>query len=221
MATTLFTAWYDDVMPHANGCPLPLALQKIREAAIAYCRLTHAWRYLELGPLDAFDGQQTYVIGPGAAVGLLPANVVVCHVFQVNFNDVALEALTPAAFKAQSDTWRTDKGTPTSFTLFNEGEISFWRIPSANAADVIKIPELALAPSQDATGVDSRIWEHGRKAIAMGALAEIFLTPGKPYTNPQLADHYSGRFNALAGTASARASSGRGHARLRTKTLTR
>lgn len=218
---TALTAWYDHVLPYLNGCPTPLALQKIRESAIAYCRLSRAWRYLGLTPIDAVAGQQTYVIGTGAAVGTLPEGTTIVHVFQVNWAEEPIEACTPAAFQAKSATWFDDAGEPEAFTLFREGEVSLWRIPEETEADAIVIPDVALAPSQTATTVDDTIFEHALDVIATGALARVHSIPNKPYTDLMYGRDLMQAFNAAAGSDQARSASGRGHARLRTQTIIR
>lgn len=221
MTTTAFTSWYEDVLPYVPGCPPPVALQKIRQAAIDYCRISRSWRYLDLDPIDLVAAQQTYVIGTTAALGSLPADVVVCHVYQALYNDVPLDALTPAQFRAKSETWFDDAGEPEAFTLFQEGEISLWRIPESSEDDALEIPEIALAPTQASTGIDERIYQFGREAIAMGARALIMQIPKKPYSDPSLGMHLWQQFQIEAGGADLRASSGRGHARIRTRTISR
>lgn len=221
MATTNLTAWYDDVIPAAPGCPLPVALQKIRSAVIEFCKASRAWRYLDLTAIDAVGGQQSYTIDTGATVGTLPSGTVVAHVFQVNYNGEQIDAVTPATFRAKSETWFSDQGDPECFTLFEEGSISLWKIPSADAAGAISIPEVALAPSETATTVDATIFERYREAIAKGALAKLYLMPGKPYSNPNLGMELEQGFRAACGGAGARASSGRGAGRIRTQTIYR
>lgn len=221
MATTAFTSWYDDVVPFVKGCPLALALQKIRSATIDYCRITHAWRYLDATAINSVASQRTYVLGVGATVGTLPADTIVVHAFQVNYEDEPLTPVKPTDLPGLSATWSTDEDTPQAFTLFQEGELTLWPRPASSVTGAIKIPDVALAPSQAATGVDDRIHQRGREAIAAGALAKIFLVPGKPYTNLQLGEFYEARFGAMAGGAGARVSSGQGHTRLRTQTIGR
>lgn len=221
MATTLLTAWYQDVSPYVNACPPPVQLQKIRAAAIAFCEMSRTWRFLGLTAIDAVAAQQTYVIGTGATVGTLPAETKLVHVYQANFSGSALDVVTPAQFRAKSETWFDDAGDPECLTLFNEGEISLWMIPAAAAVGALRLPEVALAPTQLATGIDSRIYEQYREVIAKGARAFIHQIPGKPYTDVQLGMSLEQEFKAEAGSADLRAASGRGHARLRTQTIYR
>jgi hypothetical protein len=221
MATVPLAQWYDDVLPHVPGCPLGLALQKIRESAIEFCVLSRSWRYLDATALDLNAGQQTYVVGTGAAVGTLPAGTVLVHVFQANYDGQPLTVLTPALFKAKSDTWFDDAGAPEAFTFFNEGEISLWRIPEATEAAALELPEVALAPSQAATTIDDRMFERHREAIAIGARAKLHQLPKVPYGDVQLGIKLQAHFYEKAGLAGGRTAAGRGHSRLRTQTIYR
>lgn len=211
---TLLTAWNDDVVPFVRGAPLAFVLQKIREAAVEYCRGSKAWRYLDQAAIDAVASQQTYLIVP-------PAGTIVVHVFQVNFSGQELGRATPEAFKAKSATWFSDTGTPEMFTLFNEGKVSLLKIPSANAVGAIRVPDLALAPAETATEVDDSVFANGRVAIAVGAKAKLMLTPGTPYTNFELGGKLEHDFGSMCGSAEARVATGRGVGRLRTQTITR
>jgi hypothetical protein len=121
MATVNLTAWYDDVVPQVPGCPLPVALQKIRQAAITFCEMSRAWRYLGLTAIDAVANQMTYVLGPGAAAGTVPADTKVVHVFQVNYDGLALAMVTPAEVRATSDTWFSDSGRPDDLRALQRG----------------------------------------------------------------------------------------------------
>lgn len=218
---TVYTAWYDDVLPYVNGCPPAVALQKIGEAAIVFCKASRSWRYRDLTAIDAVAAQQDYVIGTGATVGTLPANTVIAHVFQVNWDGERIDYATPAEFRTLSDTWFSDDGDPEYWTLFAEGVLSFWKIPSANTSGAIVVPEVALAPSQAATSVDDSIWERYRKEIAVGARAFIHQIPHKPYSDLKLGMELERQFVAAIGGANARAASGRGQGRLRSPTIIR
>lgn len=219
MATTAFTSWYADVLPYVPGCPVDLALQKIRQAAIDYCRMSRTWRYLDLDPIDLVAAQQTYVIGTSAALGSLPADVVVVHVYEAIYDELKLDILTPKEFKAKSLTWYSDAGTPEALTLFNEGEISLWSIPESSEADALTLPEIALAPTQSATGVDDRVYQFARETIAKGARGLLMQIPKKPYSDPMMGMQLWQQFEIEAGGADLRAASARGHARIRTRTF--
>lgn len=221
MATTIFETWYDDVIPHVGGCPVAVAKQKIRQAAIEFCKLSRTWRYRALTAIDAVATQQDYVIGAGAAVGTLPPDTVIAHVFQVNYDGIPLDPETPAQFRARGELWFSEAGTPEGFTLFVEGVLSLAPIPSAGLVGGIVLPEVALAPSQTAAGIDSAIYERWREAISIGARAYIHQIPKKPYTDMNLGMDLERRFIAASGSANARTASGRGQARLRTRTIYR
>lgn len=221
MATVNLSAWYDDVIPQVPGCPLPVALQKIRQAAIDFCEMSQAWRYLGLTAIDSQASVQTYVLGPSAAAGTVPADTKVVHIFQLNYDGEELAVVTPAEMRASSDVWFSETGDPSMFALFNEGEVSLAPIPATGVVGAIVIPEVALAPTQTALTIDARLFEKHREAIAIGARSLLMLMPKKPYTDGPLGMALDGQFRAMAGSAQIRTSSSRGHKRLRTRIIIR
>lgn len=86
MPTRLFTDLLPKVLPSVPGCPQPLAIQHIRDAAIRVCERTLAWRYV----------QPKYQLLPGVFdyEYLKPVDTEVHAVFRVLMNDSPLEILT-------------------------------------------------------------------------------------------------------------------------------
>jgi len=86
MATRLFTDFLPKVLPNVPGCPQPLAVQHIRDAAIRVCERTLAWRY----------AQPKFQLLPGVFdyEYQKPAGTEVHAVFRALVNDSPLEVLT-------------------------------------------------------------------------------------------------------------------------------
>src|SRR3954470_1018902 len=106
MATVNLSSWYPDVSPYVNGCPLAVQLAKIREAAIAFCKGSRAWRFTAATPLHVTAAQQTYPVSTDPAQGALPAGSKVTHIYEALFNGAQIEVMTPEDFKAQApETW--------------------------------------------------------------------------------------------------------------------
>ena len=86
MATTAFTALLPDVLPSVPGCPQPLALQHIRDAAIRVCERTLAWRHV----------QPTFALTPGVYEYAYnkPDNTAVHVLFAAHVNNSPLQILT-------------------------------------------------------------------------------------------------------------------------------
>lgn len=60
MATRLFTDLLPKVLPSVPGCPQPLAVQHIRDAAVRVCERTLAWRYVQ-PKFDLLPGVHEYL----------------------------------------------------------------------------------------------------------------------------------------------------------------
>lgn len=86
MPTRAFTDLLPKVLPSVPGCPQPLAVQHIRDAAIRVCERTLAWRYV----------QPKYQLLPGVFdyEYVKPVDTEVHVVFRALVNDSPLEVLT-------------------------------------------------------------------------------------------------------------------------------
>lgn len=86
MATRLFTDLLPKVLPSVPGCPQPLAVQHVRDAAIRVCERTLMWRY----------AQPTFRLLPGVFdyEYQKPADTEVHVVFRAVVNGSPLEVLT-------------------------------------------------------------------------------------------------------------------------------
>lgn len=86
MPTRAFTDVLPKVLPSVPGCPQPLAVQHIRDAAIRACERTLAWRY----------AQPKFQLLPGVFdyEYVKPVGTEVHAVFRVLMNDSPLEVLT-------------------------------------------------------------------------------------------------------------------------------
>jgi len=86
MPTVPFTHLLSRVLPNVPGCPQPLALQHIRDAAIRVCERTLAWRHVQV-PYDLMPGvyEYAYAKPEGSEVHVL---------FAAHVNNSPLEILT-------------------------------------------------------------------------------------------------------------------------------
>lgn len=86
MATRLFTDLLPKVLPSVPGCPQPLAVQHIRDAAIRACERTLAWRYVQ-PKFNLLPGVHEYAYDK-------PADTEVHVLFEAMVNDRPLNRLT-------------------------------------------------------------------------------------------------------------------------------
>ena len=97
MATRLFTDLLPKVLPSVPGCPQPLAIQHIRDAAIRVCERTLAWRYI----------QPKFTLLPGVHEYLYdkPTDSEIHVLFGTIMNDSPLEVLTLEQAIAKYPEW--------------------------------------------------------------------------------------------------------------------
>ena len=75
--TRLFSDLVDRISPNAPGCPQPLVVNAVRDAAIEVCVRTGAWRY-QHADVTTVDGTEEYAFVPEASAEvdtILGANI--------------------------------------------------------------------------------------------------------------------------------------------------
>jgi hypothetical protein len=188
----LWSDFFDLLSPDLPNCPQAAQVLALREAAIAFCEQSLAWKYrntdipVEIGTAD-------YPFDP-------PVGAVVYAVTYAEFNDVEIEVNT-----AQDDmriwNWRHQTGTP-QYVLGSPTVLTL--VPTPNVAGTLKV-DVALKPSPTSEGIDDDIFNEYREAIVHWAAARLMLSPNKPYTNPNMATYHMQQFFSLTGAAGLRA----------------
>jgi hypothetical protein len=97
MATRLFTDLLPKVLPSVPGCPQPLAIQHVRDAAIRVCERTLAWRYTQ-PKFNLLPGVHEYLYNK-------PIDSEVHVLFGTIMNDSPLEVLTLEQAIAKYPEW--------------------------------------------------------------------------------------------------------------------
>lgn len=132
MPTRLFTDLLPKVLPSVPGCPQPLAIQHIRDAAIRVCERTLAWRYTQ-PKFNLLPGVHEYLYDK-------PVDSEIHVLFGTIMNDSPLEVLILEQAIAKYPEWadlysgedpsvlwgQTSPGSYNSFeyneNLFNDNE---------------------------------------------------------------------------------------------------
>lgn len=86
MATRAYATIYPRIEPNVPGCPRPMMLQAVRDAAVRVCERTLLWRYTE-PKFNLLPGVHEYAYNK-------PATSDVHVVFGAMMNDMPLEVLT-------------------------------------------------------------------------------------------------------------------------------
>lgn len=196
-------AFLPQVMPYAPGCPEPTALAAIIKAAQDFCERTKLWR----------DKDQFTVTPTSCNVVCVPDGADLFEIEQATLNGYLLEPITQADLNSRLPDWRTREETQGRWITQTEPG-SVMVVPRSTGTLFLAT---VLRPANDAEQMPDFIAQHYLRVIADGALAEILMTPGQPFTAPDRAQFYSMRFEQRLGELSTRSIQGQQRARLRTK----
>lgn len=177
-----------NIMPYAPGCPEPTAFKQIVLAAQEFCTRTRLWRECD-----------TFNVTPSSCNFVcVPSGAVLFELESAHFNGSPLEPISIGDLNKRHPRWRT----------FEAG-IGQW-ITQTELDSVMIVPrctgkvELStfLKPADDADQLPDFLSTHYRQCIAEGALANILMLPGQPFTAPDRAQYYSLLFNSKVDKAS-------------------
>lgn len=196
--------FYDLIAPHLPGCPAVAMDHALRQAAIAFCEQSLAWRF-DHPPIAVESGVATYPFAP-------PVGSVV-------------HAILHAVLDGREITWGAEgrdmaernRGGSLSrmppYVLGAAGFITLVPEPAANGSLALAV---ALKPSPASAGVGEREFDEYRETIVHGALSRLMSSPKKPYTHLQLASYHQEQFGIK--TAAAAMREGRGCTRMPLRT---
>ncbi|MEW5709837.1 MAG: hypothetical protein AB1830_13180 [Pseudomonadota bacterium] len=208
MSTTLWSAWYDEVLTDVPGCPRKMAEHAIRRAAIAFCERSTCWQQT-LDPMDVDAGEAEYAWE-------LPPSTRVVRPEMVWHGGKPLAPKTLAQLAELYQSWTTVRGTPLHYVQDNPEILRLVPIPEAALAAGL-LARVSLAPAATATGVPSWLFNRHYDAIAHGAKARLFAMKQKPWSEPGLAAYHRALFDQMAGGAQLQAGKGHTRAPQRTK----
>lgn len=175
---TTFVEFFDEVLPSAPGCIEAVAEKAIRDAAIEFCRGSFAWQ-IDHPMIPLVAGQHTYTLTP-------PADTYVVEILKpirCAGRDLQMQAREDVS-STNLDTWTAAQP---SFLLQEEPRsVRVLPIPTVNITDGLRF-RVALTPTETASGIETRIYQQHREAIAYGALARLMFQPKKPYSDPDRA----------------------------------
>lgn len=200
-----YEAFLDEVLPHVPGCTNEIALQAIKNTVIEFCEKTFILQ-VDHDPVTVIAGEVDYDLEP-------PEGYLVTKIIRAWFKNSELTPVGPDDIDKPSlynrdfagvDAGRSD---PTMITQKDERTFSVFPIP-LNTDPLALTIRVALKPTRASTEVEDSIFEDYAEIIAHGALTRLMLSPGKPYSNPQVGVARSGLFNAGVNLARQRATSG-------------
>ena len=192
----------EDFFPHiqlfAPACPEPTANKFVREAAMEFCRRTRAWRETDTFPLAGHE-IETMCVPPHS------------ELFEIEAAWIDGEQLTPARYSNVA-MLAHESGKPKYISQTSPNSI---RLFPPGPGDLTI--SMFLVPAQEAEFLPDFLFDQYAQVISWGALREICLLPNQPFTNPDMATMFAGRFEVACNRNFAMNIKGQQRARARTR----
>lgn len=167
-----------DVVPpilvEAEGCPEAMAVDALREAVIEFCRESYGW---QTGVSVMSDAASTGSLNEIKVIDICDASIggePICVTFM---NDRAIDEID-----AQGPFLRF--ADPDSFDLY----------PSPAAPVLVDLLVIAT-PSPNALTFPDHIWREWSECLRHGALARLFASTKKPWSDYKAADYHRTLFD--------------------------
>lgn len=204
----IWSDFYDHLLPDVPGCPYAMLDHALRQAAIAFCEQSLAWRQ-EHPDIAIIAPQAKYLFDP-------PAESVV-HVITYAALDGRQISTETQASDMRINEWRNQSGRP-QYVLGQESGLRL--VPRPDADGTLSL-EVALKPVPLAASVPDLLFDEWREPIIHGALSRLMLSPKKPYSNSQLAQYHQQQAHIKTGQAGIRVARDRTRAPLQTSIMRR
>lgn len=191
------------VTPFARGVALPAAFHSIRQAAREFCERTRLWR-----------GGDSFQVQPDQCSSIsVPYGAELFEIERVDFNGEPLERVSIQWLDDKYPNWMTDQsGSPSFVTQLAPSTLAV--VPAASGCVTTR---LVLKPNNETMELPDFLFDKHARTIAFGALSDLLLLPGQPFTSPQLSQVYQAKFDSKLDRLSGINVSGEQRALLRTK----
>ena len=188
------------------GCPYPLVIQYIRDAAIRVCERTLAWRY----------EQPSFLLTPGQAEYPFPTPIDtdVQAVLAATLNDETLRVAPLEVAFEQYPQWPVLTTDPDEITEYGSQPRmltqidlrSFLVLPMPDAERDYNLRFIyALKPARHALDMARNILDEHEDAVVHGALQQLLVMPGVQWADRELASYHAKQFLLAVTTARAQA----------------
>ena len=200
-----YETFLDEVLPHVPGCTNEIAIQAIKNTVIDFCEKTLILQ-VDHDPVTVIAGEVDYDLEP-------PEGYLVTKIIRAWFKNNELTPVgpddidKPALYNRDFAGVDAGRADPNVITQKDERTFSLFPIP-LNTDPLALTIRVALKPSRSSTEVEDNINEDYAETIAPGALTRLFLSPGKPYSNPQIGVARNQLYQVGVNLARQRATSG-------------
>ena len=178
--------WEDflsEVMPYVENCPIPVAKNHIKNAAIEFCQRTALW-HKELDQINITAGIHTYELSTELSIDEAISAIDYAYITETS-GETHLDVTTEDALKINVRVWRTITATkPEGIMMANTENCRLYPIPEIDIANSLVIG-LIMKPSRDSAGVPDWIFEQWAETIAHGAKARLMGMKGRDWYSPE------------------------------------
>lgn len=199
-----YSSFYDDVLLDCARCPLPVVLAQVRLSVIELCDRSRIWQYTTDDEVVVAN-QTDYDLA-------LPDGTEVVEVLGGYFNECEIFHKSADWLDSNYGRWQALIGQPRFMTQTKPSAVTVVPYP-----DVVQSTDrlrwrLALRPSRTSTSFDPDgiFCNDFYQDIVHAVKARLMLSPGKPYTNPKLAEYHLKRWLAGVNRARLQANKSRG-----------
>lgn len=178
------------VTPYVTGCPDPMIVQALRQAAREFSEYTRDYR--EILSVTLIADTATYDLG-----ALVPEGTMFLRIERaVRTSDG--EPINPfkvADFDRDGPGWETETAQVVdAYTLSDpSGVMRVYPIPDADIDDTMRVT-VSLMPTITASTILDRFGNQHAEYLGYGAAGILMLQPQKPWSNPQGGAFYAGKF---------------------------
>lgn len=180
---TAHTAFLDYVLPHVPGCTPEMALLEIKNTIIDFCEKSLILQQ-DHDPVTATKDVIDYDLEP-------PSGYLVVKIMNAWYKGQKLDPMspdqieTPSVYNQQSG-YLVNKGDPRGYLQKDARTFSLYPIPIETVPLSVTM-RIALKPTRTLATIEDVIFDDYAEIIGHGAVSRLALSPGKPYTNRQLA----------------------------------
>lgn len=180
-----YDAFLPYVLPETPGCPEVVAIQAIRSSAIDFCERSLVLQR-DHDPVTVVKGIIDYDFDPPLN------NTLVTKLMRAWFLKDEVEATAPdmvkdvTVYNALFANANAPEGPARQIIQKDERTFSVYPKPDKTYQNALTM-RVALKPTRASTTCEDVLFEDYAEFIAHGAKARLCMTPGKPYTNPDVA----------------------------------
>ena len=181
---------YNNFLPEIHTAfpdlPEVIVLNAIRNSCIEFCEQTLCLLY-EQDAISLVAGENTYDFD-------LPPYTSLVSIVSAYYKDTALTAVNLNTIAAlYPGDWRTVEGAPRYYLQLTRDALTVVPKPATAESQVLKLI-VALKPTRDSYDVDDSIYDSYTDAVAYGARARLYDTPGHAYFNLDASLNYKKLF---------------------------